>query len=55
MEEAGTAIRTLNNLQRRDKLVSFTVANAREHWPFRSNVERERFLQGLRAAGVPEW
>ncbi len=54
-EEAGSAIRMLNNLQRRDKLVSFTVANAREHWPFKSKADQEQFLEGLRKAGVPKW
>jgi TolB-like protein/DNA-binding winged helix-turn-helix (wHTH) protein/thioredoxin-like negative regulator of GroEL len=53
-EEAGAAITTLNKLQRRDKLVSFTVANAREHWPFKTESDGDRLLDGLRKAGVPE-
>ncbi|TNF97554.1 MAG: tetratricopeptide repeat protein, partial [Gammaproteobacteria bacterium] len=54
-EEAKAALMTLNNLQRRDKLVSFTVSRAREHWPFKEAGDRDRFLDGLRKAGVPEW
>jgi len=53
--KAGEALGALNQLQRRDKIVSFTVANAREHWPFRDEKDRYYFLDGLRKAGVPEW
>jgi adenylate cyclase len=54
-EKAQTALARLNELQNRDKLVSFTVANAREHWPFKTEIDRDRFLDGLHKAGVPEW
>lgn len=54
-EQAGDALKILNELQRRDKIVSFTVANAREHWPFKKESDRYFFLDGLRKAGVPEW
>lgn len=54
-DNASTARLALNNLQRRDKIVSFTVAHAREYWPFNMAVHRERFIDGLRKAGVPEW
>lgn len=54
-EKAKTALTILGDLQQRDKLVSFTVANAREHWPFKTDNNRDRFLDGLRKAGVPEW
>lgn len=54
-DKATAAIETLKQLQQKDKLVSFTVANAREHWPFQREADRERLLDGLRKAGVPEW
>ncbi|MES9938436.1 MAG: winged helix-turn-helix domain-containing protein [Sedimenticola sp.] len=54
-EKAKAALGVLDDLQRRDKLVSFTIANAREHWPFKVDGDRERFLDGLRKAGVSEW
>ena len=54
-EQAGEALKILNELQRRDKIVSFTVANAREHWPFKKESDRYFYLDGLRKAGVPEW
>lgn len=55
VEKAKAALETLGNLQRRDKLVSITVAKAREHWPFETAGDGEKFLDGLRKAGVPEW
>lgn len=54
-EKARSAVAALDSLQHSDKLVSFTVANASEHWPFKREMDRERFLDGLRKAGVPEW
>lgn len=54
-EKASGAISTLNDLQQRDKLVSFTISSAREHWPFKEERDRQRFLDSLRKAGVPEW
>lgn len=54
-DKARGALATLKQLQQKDKLVSFTVAHAREHWPFRLALDRERFLDGLRKAGVAEW
>lgn len=53
--EAEAALRTLDDLQHRDQLVAFTVANAREHWPFENAGDNSAFLDGLRKAGVPEW
>ncbi len=54
-KQAEVALKALNQLQRKDKIVSFTIANAREHWPFKEKSDRARFLSGLRMAGVPEW
>ena len=55
IEKAKAAIVALNELQNRDQLVSFTVGYAREHWPFQSDNDMNKFLDGLRKAGVPEW
>lgn len=55
VEKGKAALETLDNLQRRDKLVSFTVARAREHMPFKMPDDRDRILDGLRKVGVPEW
>lgn len=54
-DKANTALTVLAKLQHNDKLVSFTVAHAREHWPFKNESDRENFLDGLRRAGVAEW
>ncbi len=54
-EKAKSALTALNTLQRRDKIFSFTVTRAREKWPFKFVGDRDKFLDGLRKAGVPEW
>ncbi len=52
--KAKDAMSALDELLRRDKHVSFTVAKARENWPFETAADREKFFDGLRDAGVPE-
>jgi TolB-like protein/DNA-binding winged helix-turn-helix (wHTH) protein/thioredoxin-like negative regulator of GroEL len=51
---ATRALARLDALQASDRLYSFTVSVAREHWPFARKSDRESFLYGLRKAGVPE-
>lgn len=55
VEKAASALTVLNELQKHDKLISFSVATARERWRFKNIPDEENYLDGLRKAGVPEW
>lgn len=54
-EKAKSVLIKLDELQKRDKLVKFTVGSAREYLPFHDANDLRFFLEGLRKAGVPEW
>ena len=54
-DRAKVAITALDKLQRRDKLISCTVAKAPEYFPFKNAGDRKIFQDGLRKAGLREW
>ena len=45
----------LNQKFRRERQTEFTLDSPKNRWPFRIRQDRERLIEGLRRAGVPEW
>jgi len=45
----------LNQKFRQDKQTEFTQDSPKTRWPYRDSQDRERLIEGLRLAGVPEW
>ena len=49
MEEAHKAIERLRQIDPK-----FGIADAQHHWPFRRRQDLERYMEGLRRAGLPD-
>jgi TolB-like protein/DNA-binding winged helix-turn-helix (wHTH) protein/Flp pilus assembly protein TadD len=45
----------LNQKFRQERRKEFTLDSPKNRWPYRNRQDRERLVEGLRLAGVPEW
>src|SRR5262249_26049970 len=53
-EDAAATLAELNRLRRASGIGPYTISTARRLIPYRLAADRDRLIQGLRAAGVPE-
>ena len=54
-DQAKQTLGQLNQKFRRERQTEFTLDSPKNRWPFRNRQDRERLIEGLRRAGVPEW
>ena len=52
---ARETLERLNHKFRQDRKAGFTLDSPKMGWPYRNRPDRERLVEGLRQAGVPEW
>ena len=54
-QDAARVLDELNRLHTKERMRSFTIDWQKNRWPYRYPRDRERLIEGLRKAGVPEW
>ena len=54
-DQAKQTLGQLNQKFHQDRQTEFTQDSPKNRWPYRNRQDRERLIEGLRRAGVPEW
>ena len=55
MTQADEILQRLNGKLKRASLPEFTLDWPKNRWPYRNHEDRDRLIDGLKKAGVPEW
>jgi adenylate cyclase len=54
-DQLVNSLEQLNRKLERENLPKFTLDWPKNRWPYRNSEDRNRLIQGLKKAGVPEW
>ena len=53
--DSGVLLEQLNSQQKAQNLPPFTLDWPKNRWPYRNKIDRDRLIEGLKKARVPEW